>query len=155
MSHRRVFTPLLRKWAKEFPAVAILGARQVGKSTLSRLAFPSYRVLDLESPTDFRRLKSDPAFVLGWVPVTLNATAAGPSLNDRWTAPAAHSTKDWIGLYEPGTPDHALLTRQNINAGSTGEVTINTPSRTGTYEVRIFLNDGLTRTATSNQLRTK
>jgi predicted AAA+ superfamily ATPase len=50
---------------RQFPAVAILGARQVGKSTLARNALPGFSLLDLEDPGDFRRLAADPAFALG------------------------------------------------------------------------------------------
>lgn len=45
--------------------MAILGARQVGKSTLARTALPGFRMLDLEDAGDFQRLAADPAFVLG------------------------------------------------------------------------------------------
>ena len=48
---------------KQFPAVAILGARQVGKTTLAKQLAASQKYptlyLDLENPLDVRRL-SDP-----------------------------------------------------------------------------------------------
>jgi len=40
----------LRRLARRFPAVAILGPRQVGKTTLARLAFPHLPRLDCEEP---------------------------------------------------------------------------------------------------------
>lgn len=49
---------------RQFPAVAILGPRQIGKSTLARWALPGFEYLDLESPGDFDRLAADPPFVL-------------------------------------------------------------------------------------------
>lgn len=55
----------LQALLRQFPAVAILGARQVGKSTLARTALPRFRMLDLEDAGDFQRLAADPAFVLG------------------------------------------------------------------------------------------
>jgi predicted AAA+ superfamily ATPase len=59
----RVRTPLLRQLLGEFAAVAILGPRQVGKTTLA-LEFieqhPPASYLDLESPTDVAKL-ADPA----------------------------------------------------------------------------------------------
>jgi uncharacterized protein len=42
----------------------VLGARQIGKSSLARLAFPDHAWLDLENPDDLRRLERDPLFVL-------------------------------------------------------------------------------------------
>lgn len=57
----------LRRQLSSFPVVAILGARQVGKTTLARQLVDDWdgpvRYLDLEDPDDQARL-SDPAFVL-------------------------------------------------------------------------------------------
>jgi predicted AAA+ superfamily ATPase len=44
--------------------VAILGARQTGKSTLARSFLPDFQFLDLEDPIDFKRMKEDPILVL-------------------------------------------------------------------------------------------
>lgn len=59
--------PFLRQLLGEFPAVAILGPRQVGKTTLA-LALaagePPAQYLDLEDPADTARL-ADPAAYLG------------------------------------------------------------------------------------------
>ena len=55
-AHRRTVTTLLR----DFPVVAILGARQVGKSTLAMQIMASHRGpaerFDLEDPADLARL---------------------------------------------------------------------------------------------------
>jgi len=51
---------------KEFPCVAILGARQIGKSTLAKkliLDFPKALYLDLESPADLAKLTEPLAFL--------------------------------------------------------------------------------------------
>jgi predicted AAA+ superfamily ATPase len=50
--------------ARRFPALAILGARQVGKSTLARHIFPEFAYVDLENPIDFARAHSDVALLL-------------------------------------------------------------------------------------------
>ena len=58
----RSITPMLKTCLMEFPAVAILGPRQAGKSTLARHLIqhiPSSVYLDLERPSDLRKL-SDP-----------------------------------------------------------------------------------------------
>jgi hypothetical protein len=55
-----VVTRLLRR----FPAAVILGARQIGKSTLARQAFPGYAYVDLENPVDFARAEADLALLL-------------------------------------------------------------------------------------------
>jgi len=43
-----------------FPAVAVIGARQCGKSTLVRSMYPSWRYYDLERPDDYQLITSDP-----------------------------------------------------------------------------------------------
>ena len=58
---------LLKRQLANFPIVAILGARQVGKTTLARQLEDGWdgpkRHFDLEDPDDQARL-ADPAFVL-------------------------------------------------------------------------------------------
>lgn len=65
MLRPRVHTKAIERLARSFPAIALLGARQVGKSSLARMAFPDHARLDLENPDDLRRLTRDPLFVLG------------------------------------------------------------------------------------------
>lgn len=50
----------LRSYMKTFPAVLVAGPRQSGKTTLVRTQLPSWKYLDLENPTDFDLLSSDP-----------------------------------------------------------------------------------------------
>jgi predicted AAA+ superfamily ATPase len=49
---------------KRFPCVAILGARQVGKTTILKQVLPNARLFDLENRNDFQRIQSDPDFFL-------------------------------------------------------------------------------------------
>jgi len=54
-------------YVNNFPVVAILGARQVGKSTLAKMIsseFDNYLYLDLEKPSDFRKV-SEPELFFG------------------------------------------------------------------------------------------
>jgi hypothetical protein len=64
MAHARIAAARLSDLARRFPAVGILGPRQIGKSTIARLAFPGWTWLDLEDPRDEARLRADPRFVL-------------------------------------------------------------------------------------------
>jgi uncharacterized protein len=50
--------------AARFPVVAIVGARQVGKTTLARMAFPAYAYRDLEDPRTAERFRDDARFAL-------------------------------------------------------------------------------------------
>jgi predicted AAA+ superfamily ATPase len=47
-----------------FPAVAIVGARQSGKTTLAKQCRPDWLYIDLERPSDFNRVMNDPEFFL-------------------------------------------------------------------------------------------
>lgn len=58
--HPRLATARLRHLATQFPAVAILGPRQVGKTTLARATFPDLPYCDLEDPA-LRQLFVDDA----------------------------------------------------------------------------------------------
>jgi predicted AAA+ superfamily ATPase len=50
----------IEKLMTQFPAVCILGARQVGKTTLARRLRPGWRYLDLQIPRDRDRILTDP-----------------------------------------------------------------------------------------------
>ncbi|TMQ10371.1 MAG: hypothetical protein E6J91_26700 [Deltaproteobacteria bacterium] len=54
----------LRALWRQFPAVLILGARQVGKTTLARHTFPKLPYLDLEEPQLRELFTADPGFQL-------------------------------------------------------------------------------------------
>lgn len=60
----RIAADHVRGLLRRSPALVILGPRQVGKSTLARLAFPDHAYFDLEDPRDEARMASDPVFVL-------------------------------------------------------------------------------------------
>jgi len=50
----------IKKLLSFFPVVAIIGARQVGKTTLARSLAPDWYYLDLEKPEDYERAVQDP-----------------------------------------------------------------------------------------------
>src|ERR1035437_622680 len=60
----RICSDRLAHLAGQFPAVLILGARQVGKTTLARQAFPTYSYLDLEDTATNALFAQDPRFQL-------------------------------------------------------------------------------------------
>jgi hypothetical protein len=55
MPRPRIATRRVTALLRRSPALAILGARQAGKSTLARLAFPGFVHIDLERPLDLAR----------------------------------------------------------------------------------------------------
>lgn len=52
------------KLLMQFPVVILLGARQVGKTSLAKKVRPRWTYFDLEKPTDFDRISKDPPFFL-------------------------------------------------------------------------------------------
>ncbi|MBC8452796.1 MAG: ATP-binding protein [Spirochaetes bacterium] len=62
----RIQEKIIKKHLTAFPAVALLGARQVGKSTLAKKIIGeigNYIYLDLEDPRDFAKLQEPLAFL--------------------------------------------------------------------------------------------
>jgi hypothetical protein len=59
---RRLAESRLRELWRQFPAVLVLGARQVGKTTLARQCFPALPYCDLEEPNLRQLFADDPGF---------------------------------------------------------------------------------------------
>ncbi len=89
----RILAPTLHAAAARFPVVVVLGARQVGKTTLVRSAFPAHRYLDLEDPRTAERFRQDARFELdasGYA--SSNASGhAGLILDEAQAVPAVFS----------------------------------------------------------------
>ena len=62
--YQRVAKKRLDKLAEQYPAILILGARQVGKTTLSKLSFPVMPYIDLEDPNTAELFNDDAKFQL-------------------------------------------------------------------------------------------
>lgn len=61
MEHiKRNLAGRLEQLLAHFPAIAIIGSRQAGKTTLTHQIAPSWQYFDLESPSAFDRVNSDP-----------------------------------------------------------------------------------------------
>ena len=56
----RIFLNTLQRKLRNFPAVAVLGARQCGKTTFVRSALRDWRYVDLERPSDAASFSDDP-----------------------------------------------------------------------------------------------
>jgi len=64
----RDLTPLIRKAARQFPAVTLTGPRQSGKSTLCRALFPKAPYANLEAPDTRAFATEDPRAFLAQYP---------------------------------------------------------------------------------------
>ncbi len=61
---KRVAENTIRGLLKRFPCVAVVGARQTGKTTLIKNLLPKTPFYDMERQADFQRAKDDPDFFL-------------------------------------------------------------------------------------------
>lgn len=78
----RLAVERLRHLAGEFPAVLVLGARQVGKTTLARAAFPGHAYIDLEAPRLRELFDEDAVFQIS------QRASAGVILDEAQAVPA-------------------------------------------------------------------
>lgn len=79
----RLAAPRLQRLARSHAALLIVGPRQVGKTTLARLAFPRARYVDLEAPANRDWFAADARHALdsiGAPSVILDEAQAVPSL---------------------------------------------------------------------------
>ena len=65
MDWKRLAEQRLRELSLQFPAVVVLGARQVGKTTLAKSSFRTAAYKDIESPLLRLRFSEDPTHELG------------------------------------------------------------------------------------------
>jgi len=97
------------------------------------------------------------------VPPSLSASpatvAAGAPVSAQWAGIASPTPRDWIALFAPGAADTAYLAWTYVNcsqapgaaaAAGTCALTIPSNGAPGSYQLRLFANDGMTRLATSN-----
>ncbi len=83
----RTVVPALLEAAARFPVLVILGARQVGKTTVAREAFKLHRYLDLEDPRTAERFQQDARFEMD----AGAAASAGLILDEAQAVPSVFS----------------------------------------------------------------
>src|SRR5262249_35148742 len=93
--------------------------------------------------------------------VNPNMVKAGSTVTVTWSGITAPTPKDWIGLYASGSADQTFISRiyvscskSPVTAHASGSCSYSLPRKIslGSYELRLFANDGFTRLATSNTL---
>ncbi len=119
--------------------------------------------LRLFSNNTFTRLATSGPLTVTSAPVTLSASpasvAAGASATATWSGITGPTSGDWIGLYAPSAVDTAYLARVYVGCGASPSGSgaasgscpfpIPTTLSPGTYQLRLFANNGFTRVATS------
>ena len=83
--------------------------------------------------------------------LTVNSTTVGPGSSVTVTLANGYGgAKDWIAVAATSAADRTYLTWTYVGSGVTSRTwTTTMPTTAGTYEFRLFLNDGFTRAATS------
>ncbi len=128
--------------------------------TIPATLAPGTYQLRLFANNGYTRLAVSNSFVVtASQPATLTATptsiGAGGTITAAWSGIASPTTKDWIGLYLPSAPQGSstpsLAWRYTTGAAS-GNVPLTIPATLapGTYQLRLFANNGYTRLAVSN-----
>ena len=119
--------------------------------------------LRLFSNNTFTRLATSGPLTVTSAPVTLSVSpasvAAGASATATWSGITGPTSGDWIGLYAPSAIDTAYLARVYVGCGASpsgsgaasGSCPFPIPATLppGTYQLRLFANNGFTRLATS------
>jgi hypothetical protein len=76
----------------------------------------------------------------------------GGAVTGTWNGICAPTSKDWIGIYLPGAANTSYVAWRYTTGAASGSVQLTVPASTapGTYELRLFANNGYTRLGTSN-----
>src|SRR5262249_48334479 len=88
-----------------------------------------------------------PAATLSISPSNVAPGGAGTAA---WTNILTPSATDWIGLYQPGAADNAFIAWEYTTGAASGSEPFSMASiAPGTYQLRLFSNNGYSRLATS------
>ena len=89
--------------------------------------------------------------------VSPTSATPGSAVTASWNGIAAPTPRDWIALYVPGAADGNFLSWMYVScsqtpgaAAASGSCLYGLPNTSGTYELRLYSNDSLTRLATSS-----
>jgi len=164
-----IATPSIRDWIGIFTPGAAdtayhLGWRYTTGTASGSVPFtvpttlaPGNYELRLFSDGRYSRLALIPITVVagctgGALSVSPTSTAPGSTVTAAWSAVCAPTTTDWIGLFPPGAHDSAFITYRYTTGTASGNVPFTIPATVapGTYELRLFSNNSVTRLAVSN-----
>jgi subtilisin family serine protease len=83
--------------------------------------------------------------------VSPTSVTAGGSMTATWSSICVPTGTDWIGLFAPGAPNSPSLAWRYTTGAASGSVPFTIPATLapGTYELRLFSNNGYTRLAVS------
>jgi hypothetical protein len=89
-------------------------------------------------------------------PAALGASPAsvvrGGTVTASWSNVCTPTARDWIGIFAPGAPNTSYVAWRYTTGTGSGSVPLTVPAglAPGTYELRLFANNGYSRLGTSN-----
>jgi hypothetical protein len=89
-------------------------------------------------------------------PASLGASPAsvvrGGTVTATWSNVCTPTVRDWIGIFAPGAPNTSYVAWRYTTGTGSGSVPLTVPASLapGTYELRLFANNGYARLGTSN-----
>jgi hypothetical protein len=117
---------------------------------------PGTYELRLFSNNTLTRLATSNSFTVQDATLTASPTtaSAGGTITASWSGILNPTPNDWIGIYAIGAPDNSPLGWQGTSGTGSGSISFVVPAAVGpgTYELRLFSNNTLTRMATSNSI---
>jgi uncharacterized protein len=118
---RRNLESLVRRFAREYPVLAVVGPRQSGKTTLARAVFPRHAYVSLESLDLRQQAQDDPRGFLDdhAPPVVLDEVQRAPHLSSY--------LQERVDIHpDPGqyvlTGSHQFLLMENISQSLAGRI---------------------------------
>jgi len=80
------------------------------------------------------------------------SVAPGAAVTATWSGIASPTSTDWLGMHTPSAPNTSYVTWRYTNGAASGSLPVTVPGSVapGTYQLRLFAQNGYTLLATSN-----
>ena len=80
------------------------------------------------------------------------SVAPGASVTATWSGIAKPTSTDWLGMHTPSAPNNSYVTWRYTNGAASGSLPVTVPGSVapGTYQLRLFAQNGYSLLATSN-----
>jgi hypothetical protein len=141
------------QWNGSSRATSFLGATELQASiTAADVAAAGTAKVTVFTPAPGGGTSAPVTFTIGTAPtLSVSATTAAPGSNVTVTlAGGFGGANDWLALAATSAPNTTYIAYTYVGSGVTTRTwTVAMPQTPGTYEFRLFLNNGFTRAATS------
>ncbi len=145
-------TSVVRWNSTDRPTTFVSATRLTAAIAATDLATSGTAQVTVFTPAPGGGTSNSLTFTIGSPPaLTVSATTVGPGASVTATlSNGSGGSGDWLALAATGAPNTSYLQWTYVGAGVTTRTwTVTMPTTPGTYEFRLFLNNGFTRAATS------